>query len=31
MVDALGQPLVVVESLQIHTHLDPHAKALAHA
>ena len=29
MADALGQPPVVVESLQTHTPLDPHAKALA--
>ena len=28
MADTLGQPLVVAESLQTHTHLDPHAKAL---
>jgi len=31
MVDALGQPLMVVESPQTHTPLDPCAKALAHA
>ena len=31
MVDAPGQPPVVVESLQTHTPLDPRAKALAHA
>ena len=29
MADALGQPPVVVESLQTHTPLDPHADALA--
>ena len=29
MADALGQPPVVVESLQTHTPLDPHANALA--
>ena len=29
MVDALGQLPVVVESLQTHTPLDPHAEALA--
>ena len=29
MADALGQPLVVAESLQTHTPLDPHAEALA--
>ena len=31
MADALGQPPVVAESLQTHTTLDPHAKALARA
>ena len=31
MVDALGQPLVVAESLQTHTPLDPRVEALAHA
>ena len=31
MADTLGQPPVVVESLQTHTPLDPRAKALAHA
>jgi len=31
MVDALGQPPVVAESLQTHTPLDPRAEALAHA
>ena len=31
MVDVLGQPPMVVESMQIHTPPDPHAKALAHA
>ena len=31
MADASGQPLVVAESLQTHTPLDPHAKALARA
>ena len=31
MADALGQPTVVVESLQTHTPLDPHAEALARA
>ena len=31
MADALGQPLVVAESLQTHTPLDPRAKALARA
>ena len=29
MVDALGQPLVVAESLSTHTPLDPRADALA--
>ena len=29
MVDTLGQPLVVAESLQTHTPLDPRAEALA--
>ena len=29
MVDALGQPQVVAESLQTHTPLDPRAEALA--
>ena len=31
MADALGQPLVVVESAQTHTPLDPHAEALVSA
>ena len=31
MADALGQPLVVAESLQTHTPLDPCAEALARA
>ena len=31
MVDALGHPLMVVETLQTHTPLNPHAEALARA
>ena len=31
MADVLGQPPVVVESMQTHTPLDSHAKALARA
>ena len=30
MADALGQPLLVAESLQTHTPLDPRAEALVH-
>ena len=31
MMDALGQPPVVAESLQTHTPLDPHVEALTRA